>query len=303
MKQLKRLLQQYFGFSPREVNGFLLLLAVMVLVVLYPVIFKPEPEIYNPEKDQQTLDSLVALLEERTAETKTAKAALNLKPFNPNKLTEQEWKDMGLQPFLAKRILNYRSKIGDFKTKEELGKIYGLPDTVFQALYPYILLPSAETKAGAMATVTEKTSESGKSYTRNAFRLAPFDINEADTLQLKQIRGIGSKLSARIVTYRDKLGGFHNLEQLQEVWGLSVEVIDSLHKYSFISSQYQPQQIPLNSVTLEELRTHPYLKPYIAKAIIAYRQQHGNFQKTEDLKKVKLVDENLYQKLQPYLSL
>ncbi len=87
------------------------------------------------------------------------------------------------------------------------------------------------------------------------------------------------------------------------MYGLAPEVIDSLHKYTFVPADYAPQQLPLNTATLEELRSHPYIGFNLARLIIAYRTQHGSFRTVEDVKNIKIVNEELYQKLQPYLTL
>ena len=132
--------------------------------------------------------------------------------------------------------------------------------------------------------------------------MSAFDINTADTTELKKIRGIGTKLSARIVKFRDKLGGFTHAAQLSEVYGLSPEVLDSLQKYTFIQPSFNPKQINLNTATFEELRQHPYLNYNLARIIIAYRTQHGPYQSVDDLRNIKQINEQQLQKLKPYFQ-
>lgn len=263
--------------------------------------------------DRQTLDSLVAQLEARQPERGSGLYKLPtvaLRPFNPNLLTVEQWQEFGLPKYLAQRILNYRSKAGDFTYKAQLGKIYGLPDSVFQKLYPYIQLPEERPKrynrreqVASANRPAPNPNWSSNRPAREKFILAPFNINTADTTQLKQIRGIGSKLSARIVKYRDGLGGFHSAAQLQEVYGLQPEVIDSLQKYTFVSDAYSPQQLNINTATADELKAHPYISSNVARALVAYREQHGNYEKLEDVQQVKLVTPELLEKLRPYLAL
>ncbi|TPE44718.1 ComEA family DNA-binding protein [Pontibacter mangrovi] len=311
MNKLRHWIRRNFGFSQREVNAFLVLLTLLVLLSAAPFLFglfyTSEPELTST-KDRQQLDSLVAQLEERQPE-RTAKytvPTVALRPFNPNHLTVEEWQAFGLPKWLAQRILNYRSKVGDLTYKAELGRIYGLPDSVFQRLYPYINLPeerpSKYKRSESIASRPTPRPEwnTGK---REKFILAPFNINTADTTQLKQIRGIGSKLSARIVKYRSGLGGFYSMEQLREVYGLQPEVVDSLHKYTFVPKANMVEQLSINTATADELRAHPYLSPNVARAIVAYREQHGKYEKVEDVRQVKLVTAELYEKIKPYLAL
>ncbi|OKL39143.1 ComEA family DNA-binding protein [Pontibacter flavimaris] len=312
MNKLRHWIRRNFGFSQREVNAFLVLLTLLVLLLAAPFLFSgiytSEPE-FSAAKDRQLLDSLAAQLDsvqpERTTKYKVPTVAL--RPFNPNQLTVEEWQAFGLPRYLAQRILNYRSKVSDLTYKAELGRIYGMPDSVFQRLYPYIDLPEERPskygkRAESMASrPTPKPVWS--SAKREKFILAPFNINTADTTQLKQIRGIGSKLSARIVKYRNGLGGFHNVEQLREVYGLPPEVVDSLHKYTFVPKAGTVQQLRINTASADELRAHPYVSSNVARAIVAYREQHGSFAQVEDVRQVKLVTQELFEKLQPYLTL
>ncbi|PVY43809.1 ComEA family DNA-binding protein [Pontibacter virosus] len=319
MKKLRYWIRRNFGFSQREVNGFLVLIGAMVLLTAAPLLFKwftkPETDpIESSIADKQLLDSLVAQLEARQPEPTGRKQVYQipvaLQPFNPNHLTEAQWQELGMPKYMAQRILNYRKKVGDFTYKAQLGTIYGLPDSVFQTLYPYIQLP--ETKPdrysrnqgiAANSRTTPNPNWASNPRPRERFILAPFNINTADTTALKQIRGIGSKLSARIVKYRDGLGGFHSMAQVQEVYALPPAVVDSLHKYTFVPKANTLQQLSLNQANAEQLRAHPYISSNVARAIVAYREQHGDFRKVEDIRQIKIVTAELFEKISPYLEL
>jgi competence ComEA-like helix-hairpin-helix protein len=316
VKKIRHWIRRYFGFSQREANGFLWLLGIMVLLTAAPFLLDAlyTSRTFNRlTSDKQTLDSLVAQLEARQPERNSGTNMLPtvaLRPFNPNQLTVEQWQEFGLPKYLAQRIINYRSKAGGFTYKAQLGKIYGLPDSVFQKLYPYIQLPeerpNLNNRRGQIARSERPAPNpnwSSNRPPREKFILAPFNINTADTTQLKQIRGIGSKLSARIVKYRDGLGGFHNEAQLQEVYGLQPEVVDSLRKYTFVPDAYIPQQLNINTATADELKAHPYISSNVARALVAYREQHGNYERLEDVQQVKLVTAELYEKIKPYLQL
>lgn len=313
---IRQIIRRYFGFSQGEVNGFLLLICIMVLLTAAPFLLDA---LYTPTfsshstSDKQTLDSLVAQLEARQPERSNSffkRPTVALRPFNPNQLTAEEWQEFGMPKYLAQRILNYRSKIGDLSYKAELGRIYDMPDSVFQRFYPYIQLPEEKPNKyrprqniARNERPTPDPSWNNNRPPRERFILAPFNINTADTTQLKQIRGIGSKLSARIVKYRDGLGGIYSMAQLKEVYGLQPEVIDSLQKYTFVPDTYTPQQLSVNTATADELKTHPYISSNAARAIVAYREQHGKYERLEDVQKVRLVSAEMFEKLRPYLQL
>ena len=127
-------------------------------------------------------------------------------------------------------------------------------------------------------------------------------MNLADTAQLKQIYGIGEKLSLRIIKYRDVLGGFVSSAQLHEVWGLDSAAIDRLKQVSFIETNFRPRMLSINNAREEEIAIHPYLSKSAAKAITAYRFQHGRFQSIADLEKVQSLDLKTIHKIEPYLE-
>ncbi|MEJ8800877.1 ComEA family DNA-binding protein [Pontibacter sp. H249] len=316
MNKLRHLIRRYFGFSQREVNGFLWLITIMVLLTAAPFLFNkfytPEQNI-NAASDRQLLDSLVAQLEAKQPESpqrrQLYKLPEQLQPFNPNQLTTEGWQQLGLPTYMAQRILNYRKKVGDFTYKAELGKIYGMPDSVFQQLYPYIQLPLEQPEKYKRNQRYASNSRpapypdwNSNRPPRERFILAPFNINNADTTQLKQIRGIGSKLSARIVKYRNSLGGFHTMAQVREVYGLPPNVVDSLVKYTFVPKANAPQKININAATTDELRAHPYVSSNMARLIVAYREQHGSYQQVEEIKNIKVITQEQFEKLRPYLE-
>lgn len=128
------------------------------------------------------------------------------------------------------------------------------------------------------------------------------DINSADTTDFIALPGIGSKLANRIVNFREKLGGFYSIDQIAEVYGLQDSVFQKIRPSLQINID-PVKKININTATIDELKTHPYIKYAIAKAIIAYRNEHGAFSIIEDVKKIMLIDEALYMRIAPYLSI
>jgi competence ComEA-like helix-hairpin-helix protein len=63
------------------------------------------------------------------------------------------------------------------------------------------------------------------------------------------------------------------------------------------------KKININTATVDELKVHPYIKYGLANPIVAYRNEHGSFLRVEDIKKVMAVTEEIYRKIEPYLSL
>ena len=129
--------------------------------------------------------------------------------------------------------------------------------------------------------------------------LVPF--SEADSIILQVVPGIGEVLAGRIVKYRENLGGFHQEQQLQEVFGVTEELADRIVEYfPFTPSIYRLVQI--NELEASELARHPYINFGHAKVIVAYRRQHGDYVVAEDLLKIKIFNEEWLARLRPYLT-
>jgi DNA uptake protein ComE-like DNA-binding protein len=134
--------------------------------------------------------------------------------------------------------------------------------------------------------------------------LATFLLNKADSATLEALPGIGPILASRIVRYREKLGGFFDPSQLQEVYGIS----DSLYLFlkarlTLVADSALLKKIDLNNASLETLGQHPYLRWEKAKHIVRYRQVNGPFRTVSDLEKILTLDSVTRQRFLPYVQL
>lgn len=134
-------------------------------------------------------------------------------------------------------------------------------------------------------------------------KLVAFDINQADSVQLKQIPGIGTVLSARIIRFRDKLGGLHSERQFKEVYQISDEAARNLQKYTYISTEYEVDRLSINTDDVSVLAQHPYISYQLARAIFNHRKNYGDFLRIEDCREVYLMEDSIFQNIAPYLGL
>jgi len=108
------------------------------------------------------------------------------------------------------------------------------------------------------------------------------EINSSDTLQLIKIPGIGTSFAKRITSYRNLLGGYYRLEQLQEVYGMYVELYEKITPYlQMDTGKITP--IPVNTASLDKLKSHPYINFYQAKAIVEMRKKKGKLENIHEL--------------------
>lgn len=298
MKAIRKWIRLFFGFSRAESNGFILLIPLLVLVLFSEPIYRSlthsQPDDFTTEKE--TLDSLAEILTERQAQKVMEPSAreMHLYTFDPNKAEIEELKTLGFSHQVATRMVHYREKGGTFKVKKDVLKMYGMDSSFYSMLAPYINLPESivpDTKKKNFFAVADPKKIK-----------ASFELNQADTVQLKSIYGIGSVLALRITSFRERLGGFVSPGQLYEVYGLDSVTIEKLLARAYFNTDFEPNRININTCTEKELSAHPYISKSIAKAVVAYRFQHGDFANVEDIRQIKLIDAATYLKLSPYLT-
>ncbi len=128
-----------------------------------------------------------------------------------------------------------------------------------------------------------------------------FDLNQADSLQLLSVYGIGPVFARRILRYRESLGGFYSPSQLLEVYGFTPSQYQSLSQCSYIDTGFL-RKIDLNLVEARDLRLHPYLDNYQAESIIFCRQQLGRYEDPQELLENRLLPDSVFRRVRPYLS-
>jgi DNA uptake protein ComE-like DNA-binding protein len=137
--------------------------------------------------------------------------------------------------------------------------------------------------------------------TKVAERIQRLPFSQTDSVLLQIVPGIGALTAGRIIKHREKLGGFIQIAQLNEVYGLKPEVIPLIWDY-FDFDTVTIRMLSINRAPVEELSSHPYISYQEAKVIVAYRLQHGGYQKATDLLGIKIFKSDWVEKISPYLS-
>jgi DNA uptake protein ComE-like DNA-binding protein len=204
--------------------------------------------------------------------------------FDPNTIGIDDWVKLGLTEKQAAVIEKYKGKGGRFRNPDDLRKIFVMSDEMKDRLVPYV-------------RIDESKMSAAKEGSREFYRI---EINAADSAAYEALYGIGPALSHRIVKYRGLLGGFYRVEQVGETYGLSDSTFQLIRPHLTVNPALVTR-IDINNADYETLRKHPYIHAKIAHAIIGYRSMNGKFESLEQLKTLKPVTEEVYNKIEPYL--
>lgn len=280
---MKNPLKDFLYFSRGERRGILVLIAGIILIFLsgYLYSFWQERQGLSDQEIQQQIsalkeyDDFIASIQTKEKDTrnysgypqKHSTPVISPVPFNPNTADSVTFRRLGLPAWMARNILHYREKGGKFRKPEDFRKVYGLTEEQYQLLSPYISIsPEDSTQRMASLYLPQVKTDSIYKYPAGTV----IDLNSADTIELKKIPGIGSGIARLIVGYRQRLGGFYRIEQLQDIH-LDYRSIQSWLKI-------QPEEIQcinLNRASVGRLRNHPYINFYQAKAFVEYRKKKG----------------------------
>jgi competence protein ComEA len=308
-KYLRKILVNNFAFSYKETNAFLILL-ILVFISLIMLFVLPgllTQSYDNLSKDAKNLERYLSDLENNIEDEEEA-ITFQFKNFDPNKVSEGQLHAMKLPPRVINNLIKYREKGGYFKYKKQLKKIYGLDDSLFILISPYVQIDIRDEIKQLEEKEIQIDDEQALTFNKGNFkkrvkpRIALFDLNQADTSQLKKIYGIGPVIANRIIKFRYALGGFIHQDQLTEVYGLSPAVVNEITKYSFIDKDYEPKKLKINFASIGDLSRHPYLSFEEAKNIVNYRTINGPFKTVENLIESQLIDQAKIDKVTNYLQ-
>ncbi len=136
----------------------------------------------------------------------------------------------------------------------------------------------------------------------SSFNNYSVDINAASQEEWESLKGIGPVLTSRIIKFREKLGGFISIDQVKETYGLPDSTFQKIRSRLILKAPVITR-LNINQLGMEQLASHPYIRYKTAKAIIAYREQHGLYQSTQDLQKIESISSEIYTKIEKYLTI
>lgn len=279
---MKNKFSSFFYFPTSLRNGFLTL-----FLLVWCLISRQLWALNYSETDEKMPVYAVFKAEKQVAGQKKIPLYFSL---NINEVDIQSLDILSVPDFLARRWVKYLENGGSFKKVGDVKKLYGMSEPLYINISKYLYVEKAE----------EKQRKSFLKENR-VFRCKTIDINEADSAQWESLYGIGPYLAKRIITFRESLCGFVSVEQVKETYGLRDSVFQSI-KTCLTTEKILKPCISINYTNQEGLSKHPYVRYKLARAICLYRENNGLFQHIEDLKKLPNVNDSIYIKLLPYIT-
>ncbi|MFD0976243.1 ComEA family DNA-binding protein [Salinimicrobium gaetbulicola] len=288
MKNIK----SHFVFNRSQQNGIFLLVLIIIVLQLVYFFYPFSSEVVEGREQQKVVEELqrsVDSLKSIAAE----KGTFELQPFNPNLISDYKGYTLGMSVEEIDRLLAFREKGLWVNSSEEFREVTGVSDSLLKKIAPYFKFPEWKKKEISNKDIPKNTLSTPRKKQ---------DLNAASTEELQVINGIGEKLSERIVKYRSKIGGFRSSLQLEDVYGLSPEVIERLNRAFEVRSIPQ-EKLSLNSITVLDLSEIPYFNYELARSIITYRQNRGTISSFEELEHIKGFPVDKIERIKLYLAI
>lgn len=222
---------------------------------------------------------------------------IRMQAFDPNVADSSTLVHLGFKPWQAKNILKYRAAGGRFRKPEDLKRLYGMTDSMYLALAPYISIAQVENDSVLADTLGLDSLPVWTSEKKDTL----INLRTADTTELKMIRGIGSYRARQIVGYRERLGGFVRVEQVKEILGMESTEVDSILAHLWIDS-VAVEQMNVNTIGVQRLSRHPYLRFEQAKAIYELRRRKIRLDSIQQLQAIDCISGETLEKIAPYLN-
>lgn len=312
----KEYFKDYFVFTKKERIGIIILLAGIFTITILPIFFPifSDEDSYDHSGFKREIEAFTqeAALQKTTAADESEfendysygegnpERKRSEFYFDPNTASLEDWIRLGVKERTAATVLKYVSKGGKFYKPDDIQKIYGLSKKDSERLMPYVRIENKAKSPGFVSYPKDNYPEKEKKSFQ-AKEIPAICINTADTLTFALLPGIGNRLANRIVNFRNRLGGFHTIEQVGETYWLPDSTFQKIKPNLFLEKM-GIKKININLASVDDLKSHPYIRFQIANAIVQYRAQHGNYKTAEEVKKIMIVTDSIFIKMAPYIT-
>lgn len=292
--------KSHFKFNKQERSGIFFLLLIVTLLQLGYFLWKSLSS--DDEAVGLPVDSEVQAQIDALKEKALQKDSVKIFPFNPNFITDYKGYTLGMSVEEIDRLHEFRNTKKYVNSAEEFQQVTKVSDSLLKTISPFFKFPEWTQKGTPLRAAGARLKSSDNKVT-NKRSVTIRNLNSVTAEDLKSISGIGETLSARIVKFRDRLGGFLVEEQLYDVYGLEPEVAERALKRFKLLTKPDIQKIDLNIATVDEISKLVYIRYKTAEEIVAYREAKGKIDSLEELSQIEDFPIEKIDRIALYLSL
>ena len=277
MESNESIVKSFLTYSKSQRIGILLFFGIIILVqgIYFFYDFTAKETI---DKEQSKWLALQSTVDSLKLNNKNYKPTIY--PFNPNFITDFKGYKLGMSVEEIDRLLAYRAQNKFVNSAAEFQVVTKVSDSLLKAISPYFKFPDW----------VKNNKKNYQEFAKNDFskpgKIIVLDINQATKEDLMKVYGIGDKISDRILEQKEKYGAFVSMEQMDDIWGLSPEVLEKLKSSFAVKSVTNCKKININNASVKELTQFPFFRYQLAKDIVVFRTMKGDI-KIEDLSKIK----------------
>ena len=275
-----KIIKSYFKFSQGQRAGIFLLFGIIIFLQ-FVYIFVDVSALSNDSPEKEKWLSLQSQID--SMKQQKHNYIPKIYPFNPNFISDYKGYKLGMSVLEIDRLLAFRKGNNYVNSPIEFQEVTKVSDSLLNTMSPYFKFPDWVKNKKQFAVY--------KKYPNSAFakkeKKVVIDINKATQEDLIKIYGIGDAISLRILKLKESLGGFVSMEQMNDVWGISPEVIENLNSHFKVSELPNLKKIDINNASIKELSQFPYFNYQLAKQIVTFRSMNGDFKNVNDLTKIK----------------
>ena len=284
----ERFWREYLGYPKKERRGIYVLLTTLMFVAFYNII---EYQLWSTDFTLPTItvNPLDDDFENEKIRNNITKQFSD-KPISIDTAGISALTAIGFSKYQARIIFNYIQKGGTIYTRKDLAKIYSIDQKTIDLTQSKIIFSDS--------TSRNSPQKSNPFFVKKVPKKV--ELNSCDSAALDSVFFMSSYLAGRIINYRNRIGGFFELTQIQLIYGIDSTVYAKISTHLSLDSA-NVIRIDLNKVSLEKLAQHPYIGYKLAKVMVNYRAQHGPFKSKSDLKKIILINEEIFRKIERYI--
>ncbi len=294
----------------------------LVLCIMFEVALLLLPSLYQEDLKVSMIPKEIQDLNRATSDSPIIPLK-KLFLFNPNNLSQQEWKEIGLSDKQIKTLFNYKTAIDGFKSKAQFKKCYAISEEFYTDIEPYIDLPeNTSSNNNSVNSNKTKIEKEGSKPKISYSKFNPNEYSKADWVAI----GFSPKQAQTILNYKNKFlgGSFSRVEELQKCYAISEEKYAEIKPFIILPSGPEKERlVPHSKIEKEDKEntsTNIELKPFKindldekgwenlgftpkqVKTIMKYKYYcGGEFTSLEQFKKCYVVSEEKFEALKPYI--